>query len=121
MHVKASIHLKMEQSFKARCIINDEFHNLELVCTRNSGAHANASKAKRVDPDTAKAKDPFNHQALESWTRSNDVVHGMLRDEDLFESELFKMWELKALDGAVRKLAMRDGGDTEGCGEPENG
>lgn len=54
MHVKVITHFKMEQSLKTRCIINDEFHKLELMWVRVVSAHTDASKTKGIDPDASK-------------------------------------------------------------------
>lgn len=111
----------MEQSFQTRSNIDDElpkleFPKVELTWPRTSNNHTYAFKTG-VDPDTTKAEAPFNRQAYESWTRSNHAVQRTLGDEDMSEFELFKQWELKALDGAVREVALLDSGNTEGGGE----
>lgn len=49
------------------------------------------------------------------------MVQRILRDDDIFESELFKLWELKALDGAVTEVTICDGDNTEGGGEAKDG
>jgi hypothetical protein len=41
-------------------------------------------------------------------------VQRRFRDADSFKRELLKLREVKRLDGAVSKVALSDGGNTEG-------
>jgi hypothetical protein len=65
---------KLEQPFKARGILDDEFLELEASVVIGI-AHADAFKGSGVDSDTTEPKAVGNEQTFQSWAApSNDVV-----------------------------------------------
>jgi hypothetical protein len=53
-----------------------------------------------------------NQQTLQSRTASNHAVQPGLGHDDVHESQLLKLGEVKRLGSRVREVACSDGGDT---------
>ena len=112
--------IKMEQPLKTRRILDDEFPKWDGTIAFRT--HANAYKAKGVDPDATEARASVDQQALQSRCASgNQPVQRELRDADTVEPELLKEGKVKPLDDVIREAAFSQGGNTEGGREAECG
>jgi hypothetical protein len=77
----------LEQPFKTRGILDDEFP--KLITT----LHTYASKANRVDSDTTEAVTMRNQQALQSKATCNQGLQRGFRGIELFKNELLELRE----------------------------
>ena len=95
----------MEQCFKTRGVLKNEFLQHDLSAWEINVMHGETAKAPGVDPKTAEAIAVFEHQAVESRAAGEHGVQGLLGDGDQAEREVPEPGEVGLAGSHVGELA----------------